>query len=292
MSYKQPTDTQSVQCIIDELQLAARQCLTQRHELPADPANHMQAKGAMKGANTTALFDVIMQELGMLKTITMQALLKQRADSAVLQPLQKAISLWKRRPGVKALLEFGVLKAEPDCCLDTATIRRSQLLEDEAKAVSSLTKDKFPEAKPAILMQLLQKLHSLQEDVMFQADMTHCIQAAASHSRWTLDNFAYGSTSFQGWLRIFQHPLVQPHILTALSHGKHFQVWGSSIGWLVFYAALTYGLQAVGYELLSCHVDTAQQLASHFQVGAPCAQWLGQLSKRLSGATMQHKCYV
>ncbi len=26
----------------------------------------------MKGANTTALFDVIMQELGMLKTLTMQ----------------------------------------------------------------------------------------------------------------------------------------------------------------------------------------------------------------------------
>ncbi len=26
----------------------------------------------MKGANTTALFDIIMQELGMLKTLTMQ----------------------------------------------------------------------------------------------------------------------------------------------------------------------------------------------------------------------------
>lgn len=34
-----------------------------------------------------------------------------------------------------------------------------------------------------------------------------------------------------------------------------------------------------GYELLSCHVDTAQQLASRFQVGAPCTQRLGQLSK-------------
>jgi hypothetical protein len=62
--------------------------------------------------------------------------------------------------------------------------RRSQLLEDEAKAVCGLTKDQFPEARPAIFMQLLQKLHSLQEDVVFQADMTHCIQAVASQSRY------------------------------------------------------------------------------------------------------------
>jgi len=68
--------------------------------------------------------------------------------------------------------------------------RRSQLLEDEAQAVCGLTKDKFPEAKPATLMQLLQKLHSLQEDVVFQADMTHCIQAAASQSRYCASSVA------------------------------------------------------------------------------------------------------
>lgn len=68
--------------------------------------------------------------------------------------------------------------------------RRSQLLEGEAKAVCGLTKDQFPEAKPAILMQLLQKLHSLQEDAVFQADMTHCIQAAASQSRYCVSRVA------------------------------------------------------------------------------------------------------
>ena len=44
MLYEQLTDTQNIQCIIDELQLAAHQCLTQGYELPADPANHMQVK--------------------------------------------------------------------------------------------------------------------------------------------------------------------------------------------------------------------------------------------------------
>ena len=44
MLSEQPTDTQNIQCIIDELQLAARQCFTQEYELPVDPANHMQVE--------------------------------------------------------------------------------------------------------------------------------------------------------------------------------------------------------------------------------------------------------
>ena len=39
---------------------------------------------------------------------------------------------------------------------------------------------------------------------------------------------------------------VKPQVLTALSADRQFQVWGSSTGWLVFYGALTYGLEAVG----------------------------------------------
>lgn len=41
---EQHTDTQNLQCIIDELQLAARQCFTSGYELPADPSNHMQVE--------------------------------------------------------------------------------------------------------------------------------------------------------------------------------------------------------------------------------------------------------
>ncbi len=43
ISCEQPTDTQNIQCIIDKLQLAARQCFAQ-HELPADSANHKQVE--------------------------------------------------------------------------------------------------------------------------------------------------------------------------------------------------------------------------------------------------------
>lgn len=65
-----------------------------------------------------------------------------------------------------------------------AQCRRCKLLEDEAAAVHSLTLDKYPEAQREVLMQLLQELRPIQEDVLFQADMTECIQSAAKHSRF------------------------------------------------------------------------------------------------------------
>ena len=48
---------------------------------------------------------------------------------------------------------------------------------------------------------------------------------------------------------------VKPYVTAAMSDDRQFQVWGSSIGWLVFYAALTYGIEAVGalVDLVSDH---------------------------------------
>ena len=44
---------------------------------------------------------------------------------------------------------------------------------------------------------------------------------------------------------------VRKHVAAAVQSARKFQVWGSSIGWLVFYAALTYGLEAVGASMHS-----------------------------------------
>ena len=43
-------------------------------------------------------------------------------------------------------------------------------------------------------------------------------------------------------------------------HQRGFQVWGSSSGWLLFYAAFACKVAGVGYELLGCHVDFANEL--------------------------------
>ena len=42
---------------------------------------------------------------------------------------------------------------------------------------------------------------------------------------------------------------VRGYVTAAVQSQRQFHVWGSSIGWLVFYAALTYGLEAVGVQL-------------------------------------------
>lgn len=39
---------------------------------------------------------------------------------------------------------------------------------------------------------------------------------------------------------------VQQHMVAAAESHKHVQIWGSSIGWLAFYTALTYGVHVVG----------------------------------------------
>ncbi|KAL3151958.1 hypothetical protein ABBQ32_001083 [Trebouxia sp. C0010 RCD-2024] len=141
------------------------------------------------------------------------------------------------------------------CCQHTAE-----------EAVAALHSNNWPLAQPEMLKQVIQQLHVTQQDMTFHAEMSVGIQVAARTSRWSADNFAYGSTPFHGWLSMFEHPAVRGYVAAAVSCSKQFQVWGSSIGWMVFYAALTYGLEAVGYELLRCHVDIAQGVAADFQV--------------------------
>jgi hypothetical protein len=53
-----------------------------------------------------------------------------------------------------------------------------------------------------------------------------------------------------------------------------YAVWGSSSGWLVFYAAAGLGVRSVGYELLQCHVDTAQSAAAAGGVPADLARFV------------------
>lgn len=214
------------------------------------------------GAEAKLLLHIIMQELAMLKTLVTQALLKHASDSQALAPLQKALDLWQKLPGVQALFIKGIIHAK-GCASNT---RRSHLMQAEEEAVAALHSDKWPLAQPELLKQVLQQLHVVQQDMTFHAEMNVGIQVAARTSRWSVDNFAYGSTPYHGWLSIFEHPAVRDYVAAAVASTKHFQVWGSSIGWLVFYAALTYGLEAVGYELLRCHVDIAQGLATDLQV--------------------------
>lgn len=43
-------------------------------------------------------------------------------------------------------------------------------------------------------------------------------------------------------------------------------VWGSSLGWLVFYSALAFGWKTEGFELLSCLSEKAEALQKDLQL--------------------------
>ena len=87
------------------------------------------------------------------------------------------------------------------------------------------------------------------------------------------DNFAYGSTPFATfWKVIDECPLLAAAMARMAScqqkeygifmHQRGFQVWGSSSGWLLFYAAFACKVAGVGYELLGCHVDFANDCST------------------------------
>ena len=115
---------------------------------------------------------------------------------------------------------------------------------------------------------------------------------------YSSENFAYGTTSLRAWTRVLAACPALARAMRALaadaekdaegappaslrveskSLGDDFSggestlrvleqkarcvVFGSSTGWLVFYAALAYGARCVGYELLEGRVATARETA-------------------------------
>ena len=67
-------------------------------------------------------------------------------------------------------------------------------------------------------------------------------------------------------------------------------VFGSSTGWLVFYAALAHGVRSVGYELLEGRVATARATArtafSFSSKARRACSWVGLLAFSSSDATL------
>ena len=80
------------------------------------------------------------------------------------------------------------------------------------------------------------------------------------------DNYSYGSTSYSLWNQAFNTSIVKSAVQVCQRNEDYkFTVFGSSSGWLVFYAALSRGIQCEGYEILkplhnvsSCNISCAR----------------------------------
>lgn len=123
------------------------------------------------------------------------------------------------------------------------------------------------------LVQLIRMLRDQEQSQYFQRSLLHTQRSVAQSSVYSLDNFAYGTTSYQTWLRIFSTPIVQAAINACRPSNNcgnglrsEYTVFGSSTGSLVFFAALAFGIQCTGVELLPFLAQTADETQKQLQI--------------------------
>ena len=131
----------------------------------------------------------------------------------------------------------------------------------------------------AALRAVTRALREAERDVNARAALAAETKALGGGDEYTEENFAYGSTPLSTWLALIggcPELADQMHALAnregpgaAPGTPAGYAVWGSSSGWMVFYAALGLGVRSIGYELLRCHVDTANEAAAAAAVLSP-----------------------
>jgi len=144
--------------------------------------------------------------------------------------------------------------------------RAAVLAEEEGFVLAANTSPGI--RQPQKLLRTIRELHHLEATVSFQRELLKDAQEAAGDSSYSEMNFAYGSTPFTSWFRLFQVPAIAEVIngMQESSSGGKYVVFGSSTGWLVFFGALTFGLNSYGYELLPSLAKAAQQIKDDLEV--------------------------
>lgn len=92
---------------------------------------------------------------------------------------------------------------------------------------------------------------------------------------WGCKTFTYGSTYFQSWLQLMRFPAVDRALSSAAGgqRQRNVVVLGSSLGWQTVWAALTFGINAVGYELMQHRIDAARLAASQVEATSRSTQF-------------------
>ena len=120
-----------------------------------------------------------------------------------------------------------------------------------------------------LLTLVVDHLRQIEVDHSFQSSLAVAHRRLGATTDYSRENFAYGSTPFSSWLKLHTDgggdALASAVNACSLSSGPHcseYVVFGSSLGWLCFYAGFALGVRAVGYDLVEPAVELAQTLAS------------------------------
>jgi tetratricopeptide (TPR) repeat protein len=118
------------------------------------------------------------------------------------------------------------------------------------------------------LRKLLKKMRRLECTPQFVGDRNSAMhnyyeQISKVHPErdYSYINFAYGMVFYHGWWRLWRYRTAAAMAIeTASTNNMKWVSLGSNIGTETFYAALTYGIQGRGYDVLCSLVDIANTL--------------------------------
>ena len=118
----------------------------------------------------------------------------------------------------------------------------------------------------SIMDTMCDELRARESDYAWRGALLGEVENQARARGWSSENFSYGSTPFASWVAVFvQCDELRERAKTLEEDDLKYVVFGSSAGWLVFYAATTFrGARCEGFEIL----ETLHATASHVLEGA------------------------
>ena len=110
------------------------------------------------------------------------------------------------------------------------------------------------ECTPTFVGNRNQAMHEYHEQMILEQQQHH--PNNEGDRDYTFINFAYGMVFYHGFHRLFTtHPMAMEAISRARGRHLDWVSFGSNVGTETFYAALTWNLNSVGYDVLCALVD-------------------------------------
>lgn len=149
---------------------------------------------------------------------------------------------------------------------ERAELLRSEI--EEVKGYAEHSQDPQLFACTQQLCDLITSLRQTEQSMAFNVNLAATVQVQTDESDYTTENFSYGSTPFLSWITIFKSQHVWPKVCQVMRGTESkYMVWGSSVGWLLAYASITFGWSCIGYELLPYLVEVADELKHKLKLG-------------------------
>lgn len=165
--------------------------------------------------------------------------------------------------------EDGILDDLPRSVLGDARVDRD--VGRDVPATIDLVRRVCPDAtmeRADRLDEITDELSRKELDLEWRARVSRDMKRASNDVGYTAENFSYGSTPYSSWVELFKgcdRLRSKMEEISDASSSQSYVVWGSSVGWLVFYGALTYErARCKGVEILPELHDTAVRLQREY----------------------------